>query len=85
MGHNKSSFLSTAVEHIDITSFDARPIIDSMSKMSFTSREAGNAAKIFNEMVSDKDCTIFLLWQAPHLQVVVCSYILILLSTIWWM
>jgi len=60
MGHNKSSFLSTAVEHIDITSFDARPIIDSMSKMSFTSRETGNAAKIFNEMVSDKDCTIFL-------------------------
>ncbi len=60
MGHNKSSFLSTAVEHIDITSFDARPIINSMSKMSFTSRETGNAAKIFNEMVNDKDCTIFL-------------------------
>ena len=60
MGHNKSSFLSTPVEHIDITSFDARPIIDSMSKMSFTSRETGNAAKIFNEMISDKDCTIFL-------------------------
>ena len=39
MGHNKSSFLSTPVEHIDITSFDARPIIESMSKMSFTSRE----------------------------------------------
>ena len=32
MGHNKSSFLKQAVEHIDITSFDARPIIDSMSK-----------------------------------------------------
>jgi len=60
MGHNKSSFLTTPVEHIDITSFDARPIIDSMSKMSFTSRETGNAAKIFNEMVNDKDCTIFL-------------------------
>ena len=60
MGHNKSSFLTTPVEHIDITSFDARHIIDSMSKMSFTSRETGNAAKIFNEMVNDKDCTIFL-------------------------
>ena len=60
MGHNKSSFLSTPVEHIDITSFDARPIIESMSKMSFTSRETGNAAKIFNEIVNDKDCTIFL-------------------------
>ena len=60
MGHNKSSFLSTPVEHIDITSFDARPIIESMSKMSFTSRETGNAAKIFNEMINDQDCTIFL-------------------------
>jgi len=60
MGHNKSSFLRQAVEHIDITSFDARPIIDSMSKMSFVSRETANAAKIFNNMLSDKDCTIFL-------------------------
>ena len=60
MGHNKSSFLKQAVEHIDITSFDARPIIDSMSKMSFVSRETANAAKIFNNMLSDKDCTIFL-------------------------
>ena len=60
MSHNKSSFLSRPVEHIDITSFDARTIIDSMSKMSFTSRETGNAAKIFNEMINDKNCTIFL-------------------------
>ena len=51
MGHNKSSFLKQAVEHIDITSFDARPIIDSMSKMSFVSRETANAAKIFNNML----------------------------------
>ena len=48
------------VSTYDITSFDARPIIDSMGKMSFTSRETGNAAKIFNEMIKDKDCTIFL-------------------------
>ena len=60
MVHNKSSFLKQAVEHIDITSFDARPIIDSMSKMSFVSRETANAAKIFNNMLGDKDCTIFL-------------------------
>ena len=60
MGHNKSSFLKNPVEHIDITSFDARPIIDSMSKMSFVSRETANAARIFNSMIKDKDCTIFL-------------------------
>ena len=28
----KSELLSNPVEHIDITSFDARPIIDSMEK-----------------------------------------------------
>ena len=28
--------------------------------MSFTSRDTSNAAKIFNEMLNDKDCSIFL-------------------------
>ena len=60
MDNNKSSFLNSPVEHIDITSFDSRPIIKAMSKMSFTSREIANAAKIYNNMLSDKDCTIFL-------------------------
>ena len=58
--HNKKTFLNKPVEHIDITSFDARKIIESMGKMSFTSRDTANAAGIFNEMVSDKDCSIFL-------------------------
>ena len=60
MGHNKSSFLKRPVEHIDITSFDARPIVDSMSKMSFVSRETANASRIYNNMLKDKECTIFL-------------------------
>ena len=60
MGHNKSTFLKQPVQHIDIKSFDARPILDSMSKMSFVSRETANAAKIYNNMLADKDCTIFL-------------------------
>ena len=60
-GHNsKKEFLSKPVEHIDITSFDSRNIISSMKKMSFVSRETANAAKIYNEMLKDKDCTIFL-------------------------
>ena len=59
--HNsKKSFLQNPVEHIDITSFDARKIISSMEKMSFVSRETANAANIYNEMIQDKDCTIFL-------------------------
>ena len=60
IGHNKKSFLNNPVEHIDITSFDSRKIIEGMSKMSFTSRDTANAAKIYNEMLYEKDCTIFL-------------------------
>lgn len=56
----KAELLSTTVEHIDIKSFDARPIIDQMGKMSFTSRDLARATGIYNQMLSDKDCTIFL-------------------------
>ena len=60
IGHNKKSLLNSPVEHIDIKSFDARKIIDGMRKMSFTSRDTARAAGIFNEMLADKDCSIFL-------------------------
>ena len=60
LGHNKKSFLKNPVEHIDITSFDSRKIIEGMSKMSFTSRDTASAAQIYNEMLSDKNCSIFL-------------------------
>ena len=58
--NRKSDLLSKEVEHIDITSFDARKIVSSMEKMSFASRETANAANIYNEMIKDKDCTIFM-------------------------
>ena len=58
--NRKSDLLSKEVEHIDITSFDARKIVSSMEKMSFVSRETANAANIYNEMLKDKECTIFL-------------------------
>uniref|UniRef100_UPI0035CBB3D9 deoxyhypusine synthase family protein n=1 Tax=uncultured Sphingomonas sp. TaxID=158754 RepID=UPI0035CBB3D9 len=56
----KAELLSTKVEHIDITSFDARPIVDAMKKMSFTSRDLGRATDIYNQMLADPDCSIFL-------------------------
>jgi deoxyhypusine synthase len=60
LGHNKKSLLNNPIEHIDIKSFDARKIIDGMGKMSFTSRDTARAAGIYNEMLADKDCSIFL-------------------------
>lgn len=56
----KKELLSNPVEHIDIKSFDARPIIDAMGKMSFTSRDLANATGIYNKMLQDKECAVFL-------------------------
>jgi len=60
LGHNKKSLLKSEVEHIDITTFDSRKIIESMKKMSFTSRDTAKAAEIYNDMIKDKNCSIFL-------------------------
>lgn len=56
----KAELLSTPVEHIDITSYDARPIVDAMKKMSFTSRDLGRATEIYNTMLSDPECSVIL-------------------------
>jgi len=56
----KRELLAREVKHIDIKSFDARPIVDAMKDMSFTSRDLGRATGIYNMMLEDKDCTIFL-------------------------
>lgn len=58
--NRKAELLSKQVKHIDIKSFDARPIVDAMSDMSFTSRDLGRATKIYNQMLADKDCTVVL-------------------------
>jgi len=58
--NRKAELLSKQVKHIDIKSFDARPIVDAMSDMSFTSRDLGRATKIYNQMLADKDCTVCL-------------------------
>ena len=60
LNNRKKDLLNKRVEHIDITKFDSREIISSMEKMSFVSRETANAANIFNEMLKDNNCTIFL-------------------------
>ncbi|MBA7554969.1 Deoxyhypusine synthase-like protein [subsurface metagenome] len=53
----KKDFLKYPIKHIDVKSFDATAIIESMAEMSFTSRETANAARIFNRMIMDKTCT----------------------------
>ena len=56
----KSDLLKDPVKHIDIKAFDARPVIDAMRDMSFTSRDTAIAADIYNLMLKNHDCTVFL-------------------------
>ena len=56
----KAELLANEVEHIDIKSFDARPIVDAMGKMSFTSRDLARATRIYNQMLSDPGCSVIL-------------------------
>jgi deoxyhypusine synthase len=56
----KKDLLKREVKHIDITSFDARPIIKQMDDMSFTSRDLARATEIFNMMLADKSCSTIL-------------------------
>ena len=54
---NKEDYLKTAIEHIDITSFDSTPIIQAMGKMAFTSKDTAVAADILLRMIQDQGCT----------------------------
>lgn len=56
----KAALLDRPVEHIDITAFDARPIVEGMARMSFTARTVARAASIYDEMLRDPDCTVML-------------------------
>ena len=59
--NRKAELLQKTVEHVDITSFDARPIIDAMRKMSFSSRDAARASDIFNMAIEDAKCSPWLI------------------------
>src|SRR5579875_3847880 len=57
----KAELLANVVEHVDITAYDARPVIDAMRKMSFTSRDTARASDILNMAIEDADCSPWLI------------------------
>jgi len=57
---DKKSLLRDSIEHIDIRSFDARPIIDAYGRMAFQARNLHNASDIFSRMLRDESCSIIL-------------------------
>ena len=58
--NRKAELLADVVEHVDITAYDARPVIDAMRKMSFSSRDTARAADILSMAIEDKDCSVWL-------------------------
>ena len=58
--NTKAELLSKVIEHVDITAYDARPVIDAMRKMSFTSRDTARAADILSMAIEDQGCSVWL-------------------------
>ena len=56
----RKKLLQKHVEHIDIKKHDTRKLIRDMSNMSFSARDLARASEIYDRMLKDKDCTIFL-------------------------
>lgn len=56
----KKAYLSKEVEHIDITEFNAIPILEAMGKTAFQAKNLYRASLIYDKMIQDKDCTIIL-------------------------
>jgi deoxyhypusine synthase len=54
----KQDLLRKPIEHIDIKTFDARPIIDAYALMAFQARNLATAADVLNRMLADHDCKI---------------------------
>lgn len=59
---NKSDYLKSEkiVQHIDIKAFDTTSLIEAMGKTAFQARNLHRAATIYDKMLRDQDCTIFL-------------------------
>ena len=56
----KQDLLKETIEHVDITKLNATPLVEAYKKMSFSSRDLGRAADIFNMMLKDKDSSVWL-------------------------
>jgi deoxyhypusine synthase len=54
----KRDILTTPVVSIDIKQHDVRPLVDAMAAMAFQARNLGRAARIYDAMLGDKECSV---------------------------
>ncbi|MFC2084878.1 deoxyhypusine synthase [Bacteroidota bacterium] len=56
----KKDYLKKVIKHIDIKEHNVIDFVESMENMAFSARSLYRAAKIYDTMLKDKDCTIIL-------------------------
>jgi len=56
----KKDFLKEVIQHIDIKKHNVVPMVDAFEHMAFSSRDLNRAAKIYDTMLRDKDCSVIL-------------------------
>jgi deoxyhypusine synthase len=56
----KKTLLKDKVEHIDITTFNAVPILEQYGKTAFQAKNLARAAHIYDAMLKDRNCAVIL-------------------------
>lgn len=56
----KADYLKEMVKHIEISKHNVVPLVDAMGDMAFSARDLARAAKIYNLMLADKNCSVIL-------------------------
>src|SRR5258707_7608939 len=60
MARTKKEVLKGTIEHVDVKSFDARPLVDAMGKMAYQARNLHRAAQIYDAMLREPDGGVIL-------------------------
>ena len=56
----KKDFLKNTIKHIDLKKYNVVPMVEAFEGMAYASREVARASKIYNMMLSDKNCSVIL-------------------------
>jgi deoxyhypusine synthase len=56
----KQEYLSRTIQHLDLTTFNPVTLVDGMDAMAFQARNLSRAAQIYDRMLGDQECCVYL-------------------------
>src|SRR6187549_2656812 len=56
----KKDYLKETIQHIDIKKHNTTQLVEAMQEMAFSSRDLATAAKYYDMMLADKNCSVIL-------------------------